>query len=424
MLIAIMATALSACTPTPLDNATSFTRNGVRFTSPEAALEARRTEAEISLASLPTETDPVLGKLRIVIPDQDRLRPYAASRLSDQSRRTPVEIRYLVSDGDLVMHIDAEALIRTHAFQHSETIQINDTLDPDSGDADFVLWFQIAPQPYSTSDAWTGRWLVRRVSSPAIQPVGFDAGTRPLSTAAYASFLKNIRQAALNLGGKTMSGANPLATSAMIKTSGSGVIVDERGHVVTNDHVVPACRSIHVFNGNHDVEAVVVGRDTVNDLALLKLPMATPRAAVTFRNGAALRAGEDVIVTGFPLPSLLSSDMSITSGSVTSLKGLHNDTRMVQISAPVQPGNSGGPLLDETGAAVGIISRTLNPEAVDAALGAPLPQNVNFAIKAEVILPFLSANEIGYERNVATRRISTPDIADKAQKFTVRIECR
>jgi S1-C subfamily serine protease len=423
VLLAIALTVLGACATGSSNNTTTFTRNGKVYVSSDAALAARRTEAETSLALLPEESDPLLGKLRIVIPDQDRLRPYASSLLSAQGQRTPAEIGYLINDGELLMHIDAEALIRTHAFQRLEAIQQNDTLNPDVGDADFILWFQVSAQQRPTGDVWTGRWLVRRAGDSVTQPVSFDAGTRPLSPGSYASFLKNVRLAALRLGGKTAAGAQPMASSVAARTSGSGVIVDGLGHVVTNDHVVPFCNSVYVFDGKNIVEATVVSRDTENDLALLKLPTAT-RRFVAFRDNAALRAGESVVVTGFPLPGLLGSDMSITSGSITSLKGLRNDNRMVQISAPVQPGNSGGPLLDDAGDVVGIVSRTLNPLAIDVAQGGPLPQNVNFAIKANVVEQFLAANQVVYAHGMARRHLQAADIGDMAQKFTVRIECR
>jgi S1-C subfamily serine protease len=420
---AIALTVLSACAPVSPGGATNFSRNGADYASPAAALDARHAEAETSLATLATEPDPVLGKLRIVIPDRDRLRPYAMSRLSEQGSSTPAQLSYLTDDGELVMQIDAEALTRTRAFQYTKTVQQNDTLDPDTGDADFVLWFQISAQPGPTGDVWTGRWLVRRAGDPATQPASFDPGTRPLSPAAYASFVKSVRLAALGLGGKTAGGAHALAAAVAAGTSGSGLIVDTHGHVVTNNHVVPACSSIRAFDGARDIEVTMIARDTINDLALLKLSTPTPRA-VAFRDSTTLRAGEGVIVTGYPLPAMLGSDMSITSGSVTSLRGLGDDSRMVQISAPVQPGNSGGPLLDGAGNVVGLVSRTLSPLAVAAAQGGTLPQNVNFAIKANVVEAFLAANHVAYGKKVATRELPTPDIGDKARKFTVRIDCR
>lgn len=399
---------------------------GTTNSSPQAALAATRAQGEAGLAALPAEPDPVLGKVRIVIPDHDRLRPFAVSVMATQGPTPPAGIELTTSIADQMTHFSADALTRTGAFQRSELIQQNDTLNPDIADADFMVWFQVFAQPRPTGTVWLGRWLVRRAGNPAAQVAALDPGLKAMSTASYTYFLKSVRAAALRLGGRTAAGAKPptaATTAAARPGTGSGLIVDTLGHVVTNNHVVPACGSIHVFDGEHDVVAAVVAHDATNDLALLKLPNATPRAAV-FRDTMDLRTGESVVVTGYPLSGLLGSDMSVTSGSVTSLTGMHDDSRMVQISAQIQPGNSGGPLLDHAGNVLGIVSSTANTLAATVALGGTMPQNVNFAIKANVVEEFLATNRVAYGKSVAIHDMSTPDIGDKARKFTVRVECR
>jgi S1-C subfamily serine protease len=130
-----------------------------------------------------------------------------------------------------------------------------------------------------------------------------------------------------------------------------------------------------------------------------------------------------VVVTGFPLAGIVSSDMSVTTGSLTALKGPRDDTRILQVSAPIQPGNSGGPALDDAGDVIGIVSSTLNALALAAATGGALPQDVNFAIKASLIEEFLDSNNVHYARTATHHSMSNADIADKARKFTVRVEC-
>ncbi len=101
-----------------------------------------------------------------------------------------------------------------------------------------------------------------------------------------------------------------------------------------------------------------------------------------------MRQGEDIVVYGFPLPGVLSSGGNVSTGNVTALTGLGDDSRFLQISAPVQPGNGGGPLLDRSGNVVGVVVSKLNALSVASATG-DVPQNVNFAIKASVALAFL-----------------------------------
>src|SRR6185295_986528 len=108
------------------------------------------------------------------------------------------------------------------------------------------------------------------------------------------------------------------------------------------------------------------------------------------RGGRGARLGESVVAVGFPLSGLLSSDPIVTTGSISALSGLNNDRRAIQISAPIQPGNSGGPLLGENGSVVGIVMAKLNALKMVQATG-DIPQNVNFAISVGIVQPFLNA---------------------------------
>ncbi len=100
-----------------------------------------------------------------------------------------------------------------------------------------------------------------------------------------------------------------------------------------------------------------------------------------------------MVAVGFPLPGLLASEANVTTGTVSALAGIGNDTRFLQMTAPVQPGNSGGPLLDLEGRVVGVVVSKLDALKVASATG-DIPQNVNFAIKAGVVRSFLDASGV------------------------------
>jgi peptidyl-prolyl cis-trans isomerase A (cyclophilin A) len=166
----------------------------------------------------------------------------------------------------------------------------------------------------------------------------------------------------------------------------------------------------------------LIATDPVNDLALLKL--STPAFTVAaFRGERSVRSGEPVIVIGYPLQGLLASAASTTTGVVSSLAGIGDDTRFLQITAPVQPGNSGGPVLDAAGNIVGVVIAKLNVLQMVKLTGA-IPENINFAIKESVARSFLEAHGVEYLTASSTRKLETADIAEQAGKFTVRIECR
>ena len=204
-------------------------------------------------------------------------------------------------------------------------------------------------------------------------------------------------------------------------TSGSSFFITAEGHLLTNAHVVSGCRTITVSYGAGEVRAGrAIARDETNDLAILKID-ASPPGFASFRSG--IRLGESIAVYGFPLSGLLASGGNFTLGNITALSGLRDDSRILQISAPVQPGNSGGPLLDETGAVVGIVVSKLN--ALRLALAtSDLAQNVNFAIKAAAALAFAETHGLKIRSAVAGGRPLRPaDLADLAKAMTALVEC-
>ena len=178
------------------------------------------------------------------------------------------------------------------------------------------------------------------------------------------------------------------------------------------------CATVHVPPG---VAARVVARDDASDLALLDGPSA-PRVA-SFRAGRGIRPGAEVVVVGYPLRGLLASEANVTRGNVSALAGPGDDRRLFQMTAPVQPGNSGGPVLDLAGRVVGVAVARLDARTVARATGA-LPQNVNFAVGAGTVRAFLDAEDVPYETAPADDALGAERVAADARLFTVPVECR
>ena len=184
----------------------------------------------------------------------------------------------------------------------------------------------------------------------------------------------------------SMSLAITISGSALVQaadlTSGSGAVIGANGEVLTNAHVVENCTKITVRSSSAASTAFLIARDEKNDLAVVrsKLPLSS---VVAFREGGPVRAGDAVVALGYPLSGLLATTANLSVGNVSALAGLGDDLRYLQISAPVQPGNSGGPLLDGSGHLVGIVTAKLNAMRIARFTG-DVPQNVNFALKAEV----------------------------------------
>jgi len=211
------------------------------------------------------------------------------------------------------------------------------------------------------------------------------------------------------------------AQSTTALRSGTGFAVSRATHIVTNAHVVNACKSLRVLSGVQQSSARVLAMDTEADLAVLQSSISISKT-LAMRSQPALRLGESVIAFGFPLTGALSQGGNLTTGNVSALAGLRDDPRYLQITAPVQPGNSGGPLLDGGGNLIGVITAKLDALAIAKRTG-DVPQNVNFAVKADVLETFLQAHKIPYDVAVTDTQLAVADVADVAKQASVRIEC-
>jgi S1-C subfamily serine protease len=204
--------------------------------------------------------------------------------------------------------------------------------------------------------------------------------------------------------------------------SGTGFFINTKGYFISNEHVVKDCKNIDVVNSTMKSRAQVIFSDQKNDIAVLKIDGNPVLYSAYFRIGKSIRAGDDIISVGFPLGSVLGSDLKVTKGNISSMTGIGNDTSMLQFSAPIQPGNSGGPLLDNSGNIVGLVSGKLSDMGILKATGS-LPQNVNFAIKNQVVQTFLDSHGIEYLTRSSDKNIGAAEVVEQAKKYTFNVQC-
>ena len=200
-----------------------------------------------------------------------------------------------------------------------------------------------------------------------------------------------------------------------MRGNGSGSIVSRQGHILTNHHVIEGCARLTV-NGE---PAVVLGSDVRLDLALLRSDSVSERAPIRFRADNP-RLGEAVSVMGYPLFSM-SRSINYTRGYVSSVVGHKGDRTRVQITAPVQPGNSGGPVVDSSGRQVAVVVAKLSAEFQIRTNA----ENVAWVIRGKQALDFLEQNGIAPIIERSAPSLGTPSAEEVAlwRQVTVRIEC-
>ena len=213
-----------------------------------------------------------------------------------------------------------------------------------------------------------------------------------------------------------------LATSAAAQVSTGTAFSVAPGLLITNHHVIEGCGSIEIISpgGRHRVS--IADADAQIDLALLRVA-GIKGATARLRSPRQVRLGESVMVFGFPLAGSLTSGGNFTSGLVSGLRGLRDAAGKIQITAPVQPGNSGGPVMDASGLVIGVVQAKLDALRSAIATG-DIPQNVNFAISLEVLADFLAKNRVAFRDATVASALDTARVAELAQSFTYRVECR
>lgn len=241
-----------------------------------------------------------------------------------------------------------------------------------------------------------------------------------------AVYIKNYPK---NIGTGSYSKTQP--SKKRVSSSGSGFLLFRNGLVVTNYHVVMNARNIEVVFPEKNITKIadVILKDKNNDIAILKLhdfilsditPQQIPFTFVTDKN---VKVGQEVFTLGFPLGIILGSKSRLSTGRINSLYGPQDDPRLFQISNPLQPGNSGGPLFNSKSELVGIVVSGLNAKFFYEEAGI-IPQNVNFAIKASYIKNLISMLPEGdsiLNRINLVKQTTVKDQIEQVNPFIVQI---
>jgi S1-C subfamily serine protease len=203
-------------------------------------------------------------------------------------------------------------------------------------------------------------------------------------------------------------------------SSGSAFVVSRQGHLLTNDHVVSGCALVEIGGVG---TAAVVSRDIGNDLALIQAKTQSDVELEPLKvRSKSTRLGEEVIALGYPLRGVIGDGLNVTTGTISALSGIRNNSARLQFTAAIQPGNSGGALVDRAGAIVGVVAGKLS-DMTAIKEGGFVPQGVNFAIRKEIAAAFLESHGVSLEpmEDVA---LTVADIAQQARKSVLPIICR
>jgi SpoVK/Ycf46/Vps4 family AAA+-type ATPase len=288
----------------------------------------------------------------------------------------------------------------THAIAQRDGVRVSADADPT-----LKIYFDRARRAPDFANARSARTLLERAREAQAARIAPLMGISEVDLDELT--LADI-EAATNERRDTTGGQKQVST-------GTGFFVGADGYVVTNAHVIEGCEAPKIVCGTAEPsEARIVARDSRNDLALLKAGFAHDHVA-RLRTG--VKVGEELAAFGFPLFGRLSAGGNFTLGNVSALSGIQNDSRHIQITAPIQPGNSGGPVVDRAGNLIGVAVGGMGAHEKGAA------QNVGFAINIATLMGFLSANDVPFSTETSEDPLRNVELADKARAISVLIVC-
>ena len=195
-------------------------------------------------------------------------------------------------------------------------------------------------------------------------------------------------------------------------SSGTAFFINNRGHLLTNNHVVEGCTISKVSYKNKDYDTKLIATDKTLDLALLKAEL-KPKTFINFSNNEAKKLNT-IYVAGYPLGKGLSDDLKISSGIVSSLKGFEDNSNEIQIDAPINPGNSGGPIINENGDLIAIAVSGLAKDQTE---------GINFGIKSSAAESFLLSNNINPKKSMYSGIKDNDQLLEILEEGTVYTYC-
>ena len=197
-----------------------------------------------------------------------------------------------------------------------------------------------------------------------------------------------------------------------VASSGTASFINNRGNLITNNHVVEGCElsKINYFNKEYDTN--LISTDKTLDLALLKVDL-KPRAFISFSKKEPKKR-QLVIVAGYPLGEYLSDDLKINVGNISSLKGFENNSNEITVDLAINPGNSGGPIVNENGQLVAVAVAGMSKEVTE---------GISFGIKSSAVTNFLKTNKISPDIKLTSFSMNDEKVNQLLEESTVYIFC-
>lgn len=243
---------------------------------------------------------------------------------------------------------------------------------------------------------------------------------------AYTLFLNNQGNEALNSYAAKEGNNQPRINVREIlgdmkpANSGTGFYINNDGQLITAAHVIDECIIVDVQHKGVKQQANTVVSSRVLDLAVLQVEQPPQAVSSLLSSSQTPALGAPLFTTGYPLSTILAEFPSMTMGNLSSMGGLRGAQGHFQFSAPIQPGNSGGPIVDYKGNVLGVVTSSLNQAMMLQKTGTTT-QNVNFGISHKIVSRFLTSNNIQWQNDARQQDLEAA--SKQAVDYTLQVLC-
>ena len=196
------------------------------------------------------------------------------------------------------------------------------------------------------------------------------------------------------------------------ETSGTAFFINNKGHLLTNNHVVEGCDQSKIKYFNKEYDAQLISTDNNLDLALLKVNI-EPKSFISFSKNK-VKKRDVITAAGYPLGIEFKDDLNINDGKVGSLKGLDNNSNHITHNININPGNSGGPIVNQKGELVAVAVSGMSKE---------ITEGLNFGIKSSAVENFLRSNNINPNMGSINFSINNDKVNQLLEESTVYTFC-
>ncbi len=337
-----------------------------------------------------------------------------ATKLFVQSVEKPDRVVYSSADGKIGLSVWSKS-------QSSEPFEATFGKSVTAGQHRTIIYSRLNPDSFVSTGTNDGAYFYTRGLRGDGQTVGFTIQydeTYHRTGGILATLLASVSRLPQQAAVTAEPPPEPPASDRSGISSGSGFFISGSGMILTNYHVAGNCAALQV--PTYGAASLLKG-DPDADLAVIQLDQKRQTPWAEIRTDP-VKLAESVVLVGYPLADLLNSALNVSTGVVSSLTGIGGEPEWFTTNAGVQPGNSGGPILDAHGAVIGMAVAKMDEVKMLAESGTVAP-NVGFGIKSSDILNFVSIFDHSETQGSSAPALNPQTIADRATAFTVQIIC-